>query len=110
MSHIDDARARLTKLRAHFGDKPLPRGTSVEKTIIKLTPDAELGAWIRDKGREGHELAHGTDEEKIARWGAWQLHIDVLRSQYPTYSHNKLCEIASAELGVPISTLRLRTK
>jgi hypothetical protein len=56
MSHIDDTRARLTKLRAHFGDKLLPRGTSVEETILKLAPDAERGANICDKGRERHEL------------------------------------------------------
>ena len=110
MSHRDDTHERLTKLRAHFGDKLLPRGTSVEEVTLKLTPDAELGAKIRDKGREGHELAHGTEEEKLARWGALQLHIDTLRRQYPMYSHNKLCTIAAAESGVPISTLRLRTK
>jgi hypothetical protein len=110
MSHRGNTRERLTKLSAQLGDQRLAKGTGVAEIILKLTPDAELGAKMRDKGREGHELAHGTDEEKQARWSAWQLHIDTLRSRYPTYSHNKLCEITSAELGIPVSTLRLRTK
>jgi hypothetical protein len=55
-------------------------------------------------------IAHGTPEKKQARWNGYQAYIDKLHEQFPTYSHHKLCGIASMELKVGESTLRLRTK
>jgi hypothetical protein len=109
MSHIDDTRERLTKLSAHFGDKLLPRGTSVEKAILKLTPDAELGAKIRDKGRGGHELAHGTAGEKLQRWGEYQIEVDRLHELRPTRSYEDMVTRAAEKFGVSITTIKRHT-
>jgi hypothetical protein len=58
----------------------------------------------------GHETVHGTEQEKIERWQGYQDAINRLHREFPEYSHNKLCDIASAELNTPSSTLRKRTK
>jgi hypothetical protein len=68
------------------------------------------GLKVLRAAKDGHAAQHGTPEQKERRWQEWQTAIDKLRGQYPSYSHNKLCEIASLDLGVPVSTLRLRTR
>jgi hypothetical protein len=72
--------------------------------------DAARGRKVAKGASEGHVRAHGTPEKKHARWSSYQAHIDKLHEQFPTYSHHKLCGIASMELKVGESTLRLRTK
>ena len=66
MSHIDDARERLTTLSAQVGAQRLAKGTAVADVIIKLTPDAERGAKILDDARRGQEAMYGTPAEKKA--------------------------------------------
>lgn len=75
-----------------------------------IAGNERTGRRVLQGARSGHEAVHGTEQEKHERWGGYQKKIDKLRNSYPNYSHHKLCEIASAEFGIPSRTLRLRTK
>jgi hypothetical protein len=81
-----------------------------EGLLLLSGKDAARGRKVAKGASDGHVRAHGTPEKKQARWNGYQAYIDKLHEQFPTYSHNKLCEIASMGLNVGESTLRLRTK
>jgi hypothetical protein len=109
MSHRDNTRERLRKLKAQLGKRRLAGGTAVAEVIIKLAPDAERGAKIRDKGREGHEIAHGTEEEKLQRWGEYQIEVDRLHELRPTRSYEDMVTRAAEKFGVSITTIKRHT-
>jgi hypothetical protein len=72
-----------------------------EGLLLLSGKDAARGRKVAKGASEGHVRAHGTPEKKQARWSSYQAHIDKLHEQFPTYTHHKLCGIASMELGVP---------
>ncbi|MDQ2075770.1 hypothetical protein [Marinimicrobium sp. ABcell2] len=68
------------------------------------------GKKIRDKGREGHERAHGTQEEKARKWGAYQQKLNDILSNNPSLSYERAASLTAKHFNVSTRTIKRRTK
>ncbi|MGH8580604.1 MAG: hypothetical protein ACREVK_10965 [Gammaproteobacteria bacterium] len=100
----------LEILSQHKG-ADLSNTAQIRKLLVsRESGHIERGLKVLQSAREGHKSKHGSWEEKRKRWKSYQAEVDKLHAEFPTYSHNKLCEIASKQLGVPARTIRYRTR
>ena len=73
--------------------------------------DTHRGEKVLAASREGHEAVHGTDEEKKARYAAYQKAVDAKHIARPGItSWRRLSELVAKDCGCCGRTIREHTK
>lgn len=77
--------------------------------LMVVIEDSNRGAKNRLHAKEGHELVHGTDEEKKARWGSYQETLEQVHAENPNWGIIA-CRQRAAEIhGVSEKTIYRHT-
>jgi hypothetical protein len=68
-----------------------------------------LTKLIAHFGGKRLQLAHGTAEEKLQRWGEYQIEVDRLHELNSTLSYEDMAKSAAKKFGVCIKTIKRHT-
>jgi hypothetical protein len=68
------------------------------------------GIDVRNGGRKGEEISHGSFEEKGKKWQAYQEYVDAQHKKYPKLSYNALVSDAVHHFNVSESTIKRHVK
>lgn len=70
--------------------------------------DAARGRKVLESARAGHEMVHGTQEQKEARWADYQKDYDELHTRNPNLSHTAVCKKVADKHGCCSKTVSNR--
>jgi len=74
-----------------------------------VLPDIERGKKSVDGAKLGHEMVHGTIEEKLARWEKYQADLEQAHIDHPTWGIMALRETVAELNGVSTKTIQTHT-
>lgn len=101
LNHADDPRAKEIKL-------------VIENHLLILhqiesSPDTARGQKTMKSSRKGHEIVHGTKEQKQRRWDEYQDAVNALHAANPRLTYEELAKRTAKDKGVNPKTIKRHT-